>query len=99
APAPAEAAGTADSLDRSVLDLVLNQARDLRRDLGRTDRAKLDQYLDSVRSVEKRIEFVEARQRQDVLDLASPGPSKLSLPSDLPKAGTPVWEITRPINQ
>ena len=88
-----------DSLDRSVLDLVLEQANDLRRGLGRNDQQKLDQYLDSVRSVEKRIAFVESRQRQDLLDLASPGPSKLNLPSDLPKPGTPLWEITRPIDQ
>ena len=88
-----------DSLDRGVLDLVLEQANDLRRGLGRNDQQKLDQYLDSVRSVEKRIAFVESRQRQDLLDLASPGPSKLNLPSDLPKLGTPLWEITRPIDQ
>ena len=88
-----------DSLDRSVLDLVLGQANDLRRGLGRGDQQKLDQYLDSVRSVEKRIAFIEARQRQDTLDSASPGLSKLRLPESLPKLGTPIWEITRPIDQ
>ena len=88
-----------DSLDRSVLDLVLGQANDLRRGLGRGDQQKLDQYLDSVRSVEKRIAFIEARQKQDALDSASPGSSKLKLPDSLPKLGTPIWEITRPIDQ
>jgi Protein of unknown function (DUF1552) len=89
----------AESLDRSVLDLVLEQAHDLRRELGRADQRKLDQYLDSVRSVETRLAFLEARQREDLLDLASPGPSKLQLPPDLPKLGTPIWEITRPLDQ
>ncbi len=88
-----------DSLDRSVLDLVLDQANSLRSGLGQNDRHKLDQYLDSVRSVEKRIAFIESRQRQDLLDLASPGPSQLNLPSGLPKAGVPLWELTRPIDQ
>lgn len=88
----------ADSLDRSVLDLVLGQANDLRRGLGRGDQQKLDQYMDSVRSVEKRIAFVESRQRQDVLDLATPGSSRVTLP-ELPKPGTPIWEIARPIDQ
>ncbi len=88
-----------DSLDRSVLDLVLGQANDLRRGLGRGDQQKLDQYLDSVRSVEKRIAFIEARQKQDALDSASPGSSKLKLPDSLPKLGTPIWEITRPTDQ
>jgi len=88
-----------NSLDRSVLDLVLNQATDLRKGLGKVDRRKLDQYLDSVRSVEKRLEFMEARQREDLLDLASPGPSSLNLPGSLPKPGVPLWEITRPLDQ
>lgn len=88
-----------ESLDRSVLDLVLAQAKDLRRELGRTDQRKLDQYLDSVRSVETRLAFLESRQREDLLDLASPGPSKLNLPGNLPKLGTPIWEITRPLDQ
>jgi len=89
---------SSDSLDRSVLDLVLSQANDLRRGLGKGDRQKLDQYLESVRSVEQRIARAEERQRQDLLDLAHPGKSKLNLP-ELPKAGTPIWEITRPTEQ
>ena len=38
----------------SVLDAVLEEARDLDRRLGRTDRGRLDQYLTSVREVELR---------------------------------------------
>lgn len=87
-----------ESLDRSVLDLVLSQANDLRRGLGKGDQQKLDQYLESVRSVEKRIARAEERQRQDLLDLANPG-SKVNLPESLPKPGTPIWEITRPTEQ
>ena len=41
--------------DRSVLDAVLADARDLRRGIGAGDRQKLDEYLDSVREVETRI--------------------------------------------
>lgn len=42
--------------DKSVLDAVLSDARDFRRQLGSTDQAKLDEYLHSVRDVEQRIE-------------------------------------------
>ncbi|MFM8579207.1 MAG: DUF1552 domain-containing protein, partial [Planctomycetaceae bacterium] len=42
--------------DTSVLDAVLETADDLRRRIGATDRRKLDEYLDSVRDVESRIE-------------------------------------------
>ncbi len=97
--ASSDAQLSADSLDRSVLDLVLDQAGDLRRGLGRGDQQKLDQYLDSVRAVEKRLAMVEARQKEDVLDLASAGNARLSAPDALPKSGVPIWEITRPINQ
>lgn len=42
--------------DRSVLAAVLADAEDLRRQVSRRDQRKLDEYLDSVRDVEKRIE-------------------------------------------
>lgn len=42
--------------DRSVLDAVMADARDLRRDISASDQRKLDEYLDSVRDVEQRIE-------------------------------------------
>ena len=43
--------------DRKLLDLVLEDAQGLRGKLGRDDQTKLDEYLDSIRAVEKRIEF------------------------------------------
>lgn len=42
--------------DRSVLDIVRDDASQLRTSLGGSDRQKLDEYLDSVRALEKRIE-------------------------------------------
>jgi hypothetical protein len=45
-----------DRGDVSVLDAVLEDATGLRSQLGREDRRKLDEYLDSVRDVELRIE-------------------------------------------
>ncbi|MDF1816465.1 MAG: DUF1552 domain-containing protein [Verrucomicrobiales bacterium] len=41
---------------RSVIDLVLDDAKSLRRRAGATDQAKLDEYLESVRAVEVRLE-------------------------------------------
>src|SRR6187399_226561 len=45
-----------DRGDRSVLDAVQKDAGGLRKDLATGDQRKLDEYLDSVREVEKRIE-------------------------------------------
>jgi len=49
-------------LDRrgSVLDVVLENARGLRRQIGASDRTKLDEYLHSVREVELRTERAES---------------------------------------
>lgn len=44
---------------RSVLDFVLESARDLSRQACDSDRQKLDQYLESVRATERRIEQAE----------------------------------------
>jgi len=42
--------------DKSVLDAILNDAQDVRRHISSSDQRKLDEYLDSVREVEQRIE-------------------------------------------
>ena len=50
--------------DQSVLDAVREDAKRLRGQVGARDREKLDEYFDSVRAVEKRIEF-DAKRRAD----------------------------------
>ena len=47
--------------DKSVLDAVLADATDLRRGISKADRQKLDEYLNSVREVEQRIEHAAKR--------------------------------------
>jgi hypothetical protein len=63
-------------LDRQMLDRVLVGARDLRRTLGRGDQQKLDEYLDSVRSVERRIAAIETRQQEAALEKNGGAPSR-----------------------
>ena len=64
------------ALDRSLLDIVLGGARDLRRTLPTSDQRKLDEYLDSVRSVERRIAAIEFRQKDAALERAGMRASK-----------------------
>jgi len=45
-----------DSIDSSVLDLVREDARSLETKLGFSDRRKLEEYFEGLRSVERRIE-------------------------------------------
>ncbi len=44
---------------RSVLDMIGGEAKTLKRDLGAQDRVVLDNYLDSVREIERRVAMVE----------------------------------------
>ena len=43
--------------DRSILDAITSQASDLQRQLGPHDRAKVSDYLDNVREIERRIQM------------------------------------------
>ncbi len=97
-PAPPTRARTSETPERAVVDLVREQANDLRRTLGGSDRRRLDEYLNAVHALEKRIAAAERRQIVEALDAADPGPSKLTLPNDLPAADAPIWSITKPVH-
>ena len=53
----------------SILDMVTTEARDLRRSLGGSDQAALDDYLDSIREIERRVQKAE---KQDLSALQLP---------------------------
>jgi hypothetical protein len=72
---PGQATQT-DPLDRQMLDLVIGGAKDLRRKLPQNDQQKLDEYLDSVRAVERRIAAIEYRQKEAALEKAGVAASK-----------------------
>jgi len=55
-PLPPQELSKRQAMRRSLLDSVLEDAKRLDRNLGRRDRAKLDEYLYSVRQVERRIQ-------------------------------------------
>ena len=46
---------------RSILDWIAGQVADVRKELGSTDKTRLDKYLDHVREIERRIQAIEAR--------------------------------------
>jgi hypothetical protein len=59
--------------DRSILDAINDDAKRLRIKLGGSDRGKVDQYLDSVRDVERRIQRAEAQGDRELPTLEGPG--------------------------
>jgi len=62
---------------RSILDLALADAQSLQKSLGGDDRRKLDEYLSSIRDVEKRIQRVESNNTTKTPDAPS-----ASIPTD-----------------
>ena len=66
---------------RSVLDFVLEDARQLHAQLGANDRRKIDEYLNAVREIERRIQLARAFEAgaRPTPGVARPG----GIPSDL----------------
>jgi hypothetical protein len=50
----------------SLLDMVASEANDLKRTLGGVDRSLVDDYLDSVREIERRVQLLEQRDLSSV---------------------------------
>ena len=82
-----------DPLDRQMLDLVLEGAKDLRRKLPQDDQHKLDEYLDSVRAVERRIAAIEYRQKDAALEKAGVASTKRNA------SDSPPIEIKIPVGE
>jgi len=55
--------GKGRQLDRSILDQVLEDAKVLKGQVSRTDRGKLEEYFESIRDVETRIERASREER------------------------------------
>jgi hypothetical protein len=58
--------------DRSILDSIADEARDLRRRVGAQDRVRLGDYLDNVREIERRIQQTEATGSTELTSLNAP---------------------------
>ena len=63
-----EARAQRDLFAKSVLDFALEDARQLKKKLGSTDRRKLDEYLASVRDIERRVKRTESEAATESAD-------------------------------
>lgn len=52
--------------NKSILDFVNEDAKKLSKKLGKTDRVKLDEYLNGVREIERRIAFSEIETKESI---------------------------------
>ena len=77
--------GRRDAEFQSLLDVALEDAKQLRGRLGRDDQVKLDEYMDSVRAVEERIAFAmkpDPREWKPETQPALPGAPAPDVPHD-----------------
>lgn len=74
-------------LNISILDRVKNRAEDLTKKISSTDKNKLDEYLTSVREVEKRVE--KMRKGKDDAEDAAKGKNTITATMDRPANGLP----------
>ncbi len=58
---------------RTILDFVQQDLRRLKAEVGVQDRRKLDEYVDSIRSLEQRIARAEADSERELPDMQRPG--------------------------
>ncbi|MEO8593618.1 MAG: DUF1552 domain-containing protein [Candidatus Solibacter sp.] len=69
--------GKGRKLDRSILDAVLQETRELQPKISTNDRQKLDEYLESIRDIEKRI---DRAGKQELLEGWRPTLGKPDMP-------------------
>lgn len=74
-------------LNLSILDRVKDRARELTRKISSSDQSKLDEYLTSVREVEKRVEGM--RKTKDQADEAAKAKNTVAAAMDRPANGLP----------
>lgn len=66
------ASAARNAADRSSLDTVTERIAELKRQLGPSDRRKLEEYLESIRDVERRIQVAMRKQPTDLPDTKRP---------------------------
>jgi len=80
--------GSARALDRSILDAVRQDSQGLRPRISRGDNVKLNEYFESIRDIEKRIERASKEERiegwRPTLDTPDMPRPKNELPQDVP---------------
>lgn len=81
--------GRGRTLDRSILDQVAEDAGRLKREISSSDRGKLDEYLESIRDIERRIDRASQDGRLEGFKPTLTQPDierpKEDLPQDVPE--------------
>jgi len=79
-----------EKYQKSILDVVLNDAQRLKGTLGGADRRKLDEYMFAIRDIEKRIHKAERENAQALPPGAAPPPS---VPTDFSEHSRIMFDL------
>lgn len=82
-PAPAAGPDKSSVYQKSILDLVVSDTTELQKNLGQSDRDKLNDYLDSVRELERRIQALPMTSGGATAAPAAGGGSCQSIPAPM----------------
>lgn len=82
-------------LGQSILDTVAAEAKSLGRTLGPADRRKVDQYFESVREAEQRLEKAEAWVAKPKPSTDSPMPEDINDPRELIPKTSMMYEMAK----
>jgi hypothetical protein len=77
--------------DRSILDGVMEDTKNLERNLGPTDRRKIDEYMSSVREIEARIQKTETDNEEIIPQMDKP----VAAPADLSDHARLMYDLMR----
>ena len=58
--------------DRSIIDVINASVKKMRLELGGTDRGKIDQYIEAIRDIERRMQLAEKQAGNDLPQVTSP---------------------------
>jgi hypothetical protein len=75
--------------DRSILDAVTADVRDLQKNLGTRDRARLGEYLDDVREIERRIQKTESQNSARVVE----GDAPIGIPDSFEEHAALIFDL------
>lgn len=82
-------------LGQSILDTIADQARSLQRDLGASDRERLDQYFTSVRDLERRMAASKEWERRPKPKVSAPVPLDPDDPRAYMEKTRLMYEVSR----
>jgi hypothetical protein len=77
--------------DRSILDGVMEDTRNLERNLGPSDRRKIEEYMSSVREIEARIQKSESDNKEIIPEMDKP----VAAPADLGDHARLMYDLMR----